>query len=113
VSPGASLGIGLLGFIAGQILFVGVLRWLATVYELVKDPTNAGSRGKSGRIALATVFGSGPWLLGVAIGGVYFMHAEPYAIPLFVGATLAIVVFASITLHFASKARTQRGKNAA
>jgi len=113
VSVFANLGIGFLGFIAGQLLFTGVLRWGATIYELAKDPTRAGSRGKGARIALASLLGSGPWLLVVAFGGAYFVHAEPYATPLFIGAALAIAFLGSITLHFAWKTRAQRAKNAA
>jgi hypothetical protein len=105
------LGIGVGGFIVGQLVFVGAMRWFATVYEIAKDPTNAGAGGKAGRIAIASVFGSGPWLIAAAAWVAYFVHDEPYALPLFVGELLAFAFFVAITLYFTSK--RGQGKNAA
>ena len=113
MSIGATLGFGFGGFIAGLLLFNGVLRWVGTVLVLAKDPTRAGSRGKGLRIALATVFGSGFWLMVVGIWGAYFVHTERYATSLFVGATLAIAYMGGIVVWFRLKQRSRGGKNAA
>jgi len=107
------LGAGLGGFVAGSILFTSVLRWGGSVLVLANDPTNAGSRGKAVRIALATVFGSGFWLLVVAAWAAYFVHAEPYAMPLFVGAGVAIAYLGVVVGWFVMKRRAQGNKNAA
>lgn len=107
----ASYAIGFLGFIAGMLLFTGVMRWIATLYEIAKDPSTAGKEGKGLRIALATAFGSGPWLLVAAIGGIYFTYTEPYGTALFIGAILAIIFFGGITLYYASKIKAYRVKD--
>ena len=109
----AIMGIGMLGFIAGNFLFSGVTRWLATVYEIVNDPTRAGSRGKGARIAVATFLGSGPWLVVVAIGSAYFIRGEPWAMPLFVGAAMAIALLASFSFLILRRSKRSGGKNAA
>ncbi|QJR09248.1 hypothetical protein DSM104443_00285 [Usitatibacter rugosus] len=106
-------GFGFAGFFAGLMLFNGVLRWVGTVLVLANDTTNAGSKGKGVRIATATVFGSGFWLLVVAIGGAYFIHAEPYSTPLFVGAALAIIQLGIVVGQFVLKKRAQGDKDAA
>lgn len=107
------LGFGFAGFIAGLLLFNGVLRWVGTVLVLAKDPTRAGSRGKGLRIALATIFGSGFWLIVVAIWGAYSVQAERYATSLFVGATVAIAYLGVVVVWSALKQRARGGKNAA
>src|SRR6185436_6468096 len=97
------MGIGFVGFFAGMMLFTSVVRWVGTVYEIINDPTRAGSRGKGLRVALATVLGSGPWLLVVAIGGAYFIRAESWAPPLIVGAIIAVVFLSGLSIWVARR----------
>jgi len=110
VSIAEMLGIGFGGFVAGLVLFNGILRWVGTILVLAKDPTHAGSTGKGARIALATLFGSGFWLLVVAVWGAYFVHAEPYAAPLFVGSGAAILYMGSVVGWFLLRRRTRGGE---
>ena len=102
-----------LGFFAGQVVFLGVMRWVATVYAIAMNPSEAGSGGKGLNIAMVSVFGSGPWLLVAALGGAFFVRNEPYATPLFIGAAIAIVSMSSLALWLWRGMRAKSGKNAA
>jgi hypothetical protein len=98
MSDFATFFTGVLGFFAGQVAFLGVMRWIATLYTIAKSPVVAGDGGKALNIAMASIFGSGPWLLVAAVGGIVFVRDEPYATTLFVGAALGIAFMSSVAL---------------
>jgi hypothetical protein len=114
VTDFATLFAGFLGFFAGQVVFVGVMRWTVTIYELARAPADAPSQGKGLSIAMATIFGSGPWLLIATVGGAFFVRNEPYATPLFIGAAIAIVLMSSLGAWlWLRRVRAKDAKNAA
>src|SRR5690349_15558309 len=113
MSDFATFFTGFLGFFAGQVVFLGVMRWIATLYSIVKAPAVAGDGGKGLNIAMASIFGSGPWLLIAAVGGVVFVRNEPYATPLFVGAAIGIAFMSSVALWGWRRIRANRRENAA
>ena len=104
---------GFLGFYAGQVVFAGVTRWIATIYTLARDPSPSAQQGKRLSIVMATVFGSGPWLLVALAAGAYFIRDETYATTVYAGAALSIAVMSILTWRFArrhasAKTRTAR-----
>jgi hypothetical protein len=100
----AAIGLGLIGFFVGNLLFSKVIVWAATICEIVKD---GSATPKAARLAAATLLGAGPWFLIVATMFAYFVRAEWWATPLFIGAASALVFFSLLTVHFALKARAK------
>jgi hypothetical protein len=101
----AAIGLGLVGFFIGNLLFSKVIIWIATVYEIAKDRSGAP---KAPRLAAATLLGAGLWFLLVAAMFAFYVRDESWAPPIFIGAGSAIVFFSLFTAHFALKAKAKR-----
>ena len=104
-----NVGIGMAGFMIGSLLFAKVGRWLATVYESAKDPN---AKSKAGRFASATLLSSGPWFAIAAGMFAYYIHALSWAIWIYVGAGIAVVLFSCIAFYLARKASQSERANA-
>ena len=96
----ATLGLGMVGFLIGNLLFSNVGVWIATLYEVAKSP-DEGARGV--RLASAALLASGPWFLAASAVFAVYVRAEPWAPPLFAGAAGAIVFFGALTWYLARK----------
>lgn len=94
-----NLGLAMIGFVVGNLLFSGVLRWGAAVYEISKD----ASGGKPWRIVLASLPSSGPWFAVVVAFVAYYVHAQPWAVWLGVGGLAGIIVFTALALYWMRK----------
>ena len=105
-----SLFVGFAGFAVGLLLFSSVLRWLATVGDIVIGRANVGGQGKLPRILLATFLGSGFWLLLVAAWVGYFVRAETWFMPLCVGAIVALLYQVAV-LAWVVRMRRHEDKN--
>ena len=97
-----NVGLGMAGFMIGNLLFAKVGRWLATVYEIAKDPSE---NSKAGRFASATFLSSGPWFAIAAGMFAYYIHARSWAVWIYVGAAAAIVFFIAIAVYLARAGR--------
>ena len=104
-----NVGLGMVGFLFGNLLFAKVGRWLATIYEIAKDPNE---NARVGRFASATLLSSGPWFALAAGIFAYYIRAASWAVWIYIGAVLAIAFFSAIGLHFARKANQRRRANA-
>jgi xanthine/uracil permease len=101
----ATIGLGMIGFLIGNLLFSKVGMWIATIYEITKD---GGDGSKGARLAAAIFLGAGPWfLIATAMFAVY-VHSESWAPPIFVGTVIAIIFFSLFAVYLARKARRKR-----
>jgi hypothetical protein len=107
------VGVGMIGFFLGNLLFSAVGRWIATLYTIAKDRTKAGARSKNWKIASVTLLSSGPWMLVVVPFFAYHVHSKTWAMWLFAGVFTSILFFSVVTIHFARKASRLRRDNAA
>ena len=95
-------GLGMVGFLIGNIAFSRVGHWVVALHQIANDPT---ATAKVGKFASVTLLSAGPWFL-VAVGVfAYFVYPQPWSTPIFVGALVAVLFFSALTLHFARKAR--------
>ncbi len=110
MDPLAIVAVLIAGLFAGNLLYIAVLRWVATSAELLRS-----SPGKWSLVAAASLFNSGPWLLVVVFTFAYYVHSEPWAMWFFAGAGVAVSFFLTITVVFGLKQRAiqARRKNAA
>jgi hypothetical protein len=97
--------LGIIGFLIGNLLFSKVGMWIATIYEIAKDP---GKDSKGARLASATFLSSGPWFLLVTGVFAAFVHSKSWATPILVGGAMAIVFFSIFAVYLARKARARR-----
>jgi hypothetical protein len=103
-------GLGMVGFLIGNLLFAKIGRWAVAIYEVTRDP---GGGSKGGRLANVTLLSSGPWF-AIAVGiFAYYAHAQTWVVPIFVGAVIAIGLFSAIGVYFAWKHRKRAKANAA
>jgi hypothetical protein len=109
----AEFGLGMAGFLLGNLLFSKVGRWLATIYSIAKAEAQPGSASKAGRIASASMFHSGPWFAMAYAVFAYYVHSKIWAVPIFVGTIVAIVLFTVLGLYMVRKLKRQKQANAA
>ena len=109
----AEFGLGMVGFLLGQLLFSKVGRWLATIYSISKSEDQSNGATKARRIALASALNSGPWFVVAYAVFAYYAHAKVWALPIFVGTIVAIVLFAAFGLHMWRKFKRRKEANAA
>src|SRR5687767_15076304 len=102
----ANIGLGMIGFLIGNLLFARVGRWIHTIYEMVQS---GGPR--AGVIAMLLLH-DGPWLLIVASFFAYYISPRAWSTPMYVGAAVAIVFFGAITVVFARTAAKGRANAA-
>ena len=106
----AELGLGMAGFLIGNLVFSKIARWLATIHAISKsqDPSP-----KAVQIASATLLNSGPWF-AIAVGVfAYYAHSKAWALPIFIGAVVALLYVIGLGLYVARKIRQRRNANAA
>jgi hypothetical protein len=101
----AMIGLGMIGFLLGNLLFSRVGVWIATIYAIAKDQSEGS---KSARLASVILLSDGPWfLIATAIFAVY-LRSESWATPIFFGAVIAIAVFSLVTAYYWRKAGRRR-----
>lgn len=98
----ATLGLGMIGFLIGNLLFSNVGVWIGTIYEVAKAP-DEGSKGV--KLASAAFLASGPWFLAATALFAIYVRSESWAAPIFVGAMIAIAFFSVLTWYLARKRR--------
>jgi hypothetical protein len=108
-----NIGLGAIGFSIGNLLFAKVGRWLMSAHEIITEPQNIEAPSKAARLASATLLSSGPWFAGVVAVLAYYVHAESWSLPIFVGAVVAIAFFGVLAIYLARKAVRSGAKNAA
>jgi hypothetical protein len=101
-----NVGLGMVGFLIGNLLFARVVSWLAAIHEIAKDPNG---NSKAGRFASATLLSSGPWFAVAAGIFAYYIRASSWAVWIYLGAITAVAFFSVLGLYFARKAN-QRGR---
>jgi hypothetical protein len=99
----ASIGLGLVGFAIGNLLFSRVGRWLYTLFE---------TREKGARVSLLLLHDA-PWLLIASAALAYYGSSQPWALPIYIGAAVAICIFGGLTLFLSKKSRKNGDQNAA
>jgi hypothetical protein len=93
----ANIGLGMSGFLIGNVAFSRVGHWVVAVHQIAKDQSG---EPKSGRIVSATLLSAGPWFL-VATGVFgYFVQSQSWAPPILIGALLQSA--SSAFLHYIS-----------
>ncbi len=103
----ASIGLGMIGFLIGNIAFSRVGHWIVALHQIAKDEGGA----KTSKFASAMLLSAGPWFL-VAVGVfAYFIYPQPWSTPIFVGALIAVVFFSAFSVHLARKAAGQAKVN--
>ena len=103
----------MIGFLTGTLVFSRVGRWVATLYELLKDRTEVHASSRAGRLVSVSLLSSGPWILIVAVVFAYYVSSKPWAVWLFAGFCGAIAVFCLLSIYLARKAASARRQNAA
>ena len=93
---------GMLGFVAGALLFSRVGQWVVAVYQSVHESQSAVR--PSGRLVSALLLHSGPWLLTVAVCLAYYVRSEPWALSLLAGVGAAVLFFTAIGIVLALRA---------
>jgi hypothetical protein len=101
----ATIGLGMIGFLIGNLLFSRVGVWIGTIYEIAKDQRE-GSKGV--RLASAIFLSDGPWFLIVTVIFAAYVHSESWATPIFFGAVIAIVFFSLWAAYFLKKVARKR-----
>jgi uncharacterized BrkB/YihY/UPF0761 family membrane protein len=101
----AIIGLGMIGFLIGNLLFSKLGMWMATIYEIAKDQGEA-SRGV--RLASATFLSAGPWFLIATVIFAVYVRSESWATPIFVGAVIAITFFSLFAVYLTKKAARRR-----
>jgi hypothetical protein len=96
----ATLALGMVGFLVGNLLFSNVAMWTGSMYEVAKAP-DEGS--KSVKLASAALLASGPWFLAATALFAIYVRSESWAPPIFAGAVIAIVFFSVFTWYLARK----------
>jgi hypothetical protein len=106
----AIIGLGMIGFFVGTLLFARVGRWIATIYEIAKGPEG---EAKGIRLATAALLSDGPWLLFATVFSGNYLRTEPWALSILGGLAIAIAFFSGYTLFLARKAPRSNRENAA
>jgi hypothetical protein len=99
------------GLFAGNLVSIGVVRWIATSAELLHSSPQGWRMA-----AAASLFNSGPWLVVVVSVFAYYVHSEAWAPWFFAGLGGALLLFGGIIVIFTVKhrhAEARRAKNAA
>ena len=109
----AEFGLGIVGFFVGNLLFSKVGRWLATIYSIARANPQPDGVSKAGQIASASVLNSGPWFAVAYIVFAYYIRSEAWALPIFVGTMVALVLFAALGLYMVRKFKRRKQANAA
>ena len=104
-----NIGLGMVGFLIGNLLFARVVSWLAAIYEVTKDPNE---KSRASRFASVTLLSSGPWFVVAAGVFAYYIRASSWAVWIYVGAITAIAFFSSLSLYLTRKASQRRRANA-
>jgi hypothetical protein len=95
-----NVGLAMIGFLVGNMLFAKVGESIVTIHGIAKD--DEGS--KAPRIAFAALLSAGPWFLVASGRFAFYVHSKPWAIWIFVGKACAIVFFSAFSLYLARKA---------
>ncbi len=104
-----NVGLGMIGFVIGNLLFARVVSWLAAIYETAKDPNE---ESRVSRFVSATLLSSGPWFAVAAGIFAYYIRAASWAVWIYVGVITAIVFFCAMTLYLTRKANQRVKANA-
>ena len=96
MSPFAILGSVIGGYLAGNLLFIAVLRWIATIIEARNQVIAIEGRAAPGRVArlaaAQSVFQSAPWLIVALAFFAYHIPSEEWALWFFGGFFVGIAV---------------------
>ena len=103
------------GYFAGNLLFIAVLRWIATIIEARNHVISVEGRAVPGRVALLafsqSLFQSGPWLVAAVAFFAYHVYSESWA-PWFFGGFFAGIAILGIASAHARKAARENGDRA-
>jgi hypothetical protein len=97
-----TIGLGMIGFLIGNLAFSRVGHWVVALHQIAKDDSVTA---KTGKIASVTLLSAGPWFVVAVAVFAYFVHSESWSTPIFIGAFVAIAFFSALAVHFARKAR--------
>jgi hypothetical protein len=100
-----TIGLGMIGFLVGNLLFSKVGMWIATIYAIAKDGAESS---KGARLASATFLSAGPWFLVATAMFAVYVHSKSWAPPIFAGAVIAITFFSLFAVYLVRKARRER-----
>ena len=109
----AEFGLGMAGFLLGNLLFSKIMRWLATIYSIAKTTPQSEGASKTGRIISASILNSGPWFAVAYAVFAYYVHSKAWAIPIFVGTLLAVAFFTAFGFYMVRKFKRRKQANAA
>src|SRR5689334_10594060 len=102
----ANLGLGMVGFMIGNLLFLSGARWVLAIAAAKKS-----ADAPRAAIASATLLHAGPWVI-VAVGiFAAYIRSEPWARPIYVGAVTAALFFGVIAIIVQRKLKL-RGRDA-
>ena len=94
------------GFFVALLLVSRVGRWVATIYEIVKDQS---ASAKAATVASAAVLSSAPWLLVLAVVLAYQLRAESWMLWVTIGFGAGLLFCSLLVYRFARK-RPAAGK---
>ena len=83
----------LAGLVAGLFVFSSVARWLYTLHGIAKE--SAEPRGRPGRLFMAAIFSSAPWLCAV-IGGIAYQERNEAWLRWALAGMLAALVYLAV-----------------
>jgi hypothetical protein len=101
------IGLVVVGFFAGTLIFAKVGRWMVTLYELLKERTEMSVSSKAAALVSASLLSSGPWIFILAVIFAYYVFSESWAVWVFVGFCGAIVFFSLLSIFLAHKAKRE------
>jgi hypothetical protein len=73
----ASIGLGMIGFLIGNIAFSRAGHWIVSLHQISKDEGGA----KVGKFASVTLLSAGPWFLIALAVSAYFIYPQPWSLP--------------------------------
>jgi hypothetical protein len=106
-----SLGVWLIGFLAGTFLFSRVGHWLAALYEIYKSQAELQTKSKLPRYLLATFVNSGSWALIVFTFVGILLRNQSWAATVLTGLIAAIIFFAFLSAFIARRVIAKRSKS--
>ena len=104
------------GYLAGNLVFVAVLRWIITIVMARNQVVAAEGREAPRRVVMLalsqSLFQSGPWLLVALAFFAYHVYSEPWALWFFGGFFAGIAILGIASAHARKVAAEEEKKNA-
>jgi hypothetical protein len=94
------IGVGVVGFFIGNLLFARVVTVAAAISSVVKDGS-LPEGSKVGQITMMVLFSDGLWISGVAGALAYYLHDAAWFDTVAWGALIAITFYSFIAIWMA------------